>query len=123
MDDDLRFECEGRMISRRCFAVALGVFFIMSTSGHEIIAQSVRNAPMIPGTDVQFLPDGQMTDKKIAVFGDLVGVKFNAVPVASCYRNIELHKGIYKGVAIYKIRMLSEKRLVYSTFVPPCTSG
>ena len=111
------------MSSRLRYAVVVRVFFIMSMWGHGAIAQLVRDAPMIPGTDVQFLPDGRMTDRKIAVYADLAGVKYSAVPASSCYRNIEILKGNYKGVAIYKIRMLSEKRLVYSTFVPPCTSG
>ena len=111
------------MSSRLWYVVVLCVFFIMSMWGHGAIAQLVRDAPMIPGTDVQFLPDGNMTDKKIAIYGDLVGVKYNPVPTSSCYRDIDILKGIYKGVAIYKIRMLNEKRLVYSTFIPPCTSG
>lgn len=111
------------MSSRLRSVVVIYVLSIMSMWGHGAIAQSVRNAPMIPGTDVQFLPDGQMTDKKIAVYGDLVGVSYSPVPASSCHRDIDVSKGIYKGVAIYKIRMLKEKRLVYSTFVPPCNSG
>ncbi len=111
------------MSSRLWYTVVISVFFIMAMWGHGSIAQVVRDAPMIPGTDVQFLPDGQMTDKKITVYADLAGVKYSAVPASSCYRDIALLKGIYKGVTIYKIRMLSQKRLVYSTFVPPCASG
>ena len=111
------------MISHRWYAAVSSVFFIMSLWGHGSMAQPVRDAPMIPGTDVQFLPDGKMTDKKIAIYADLAGVNYSAVPPSSCHRDIDILRGIYRGVTIYKIRMLSEKRLVYSTFVPPCTSG
>ena len=111
------------MSSRLRYAAVSTVFFIMSLWGHGSMAQPARDAPKIPGTDVQFLPDGQMTNKKIAVYADLVGVNYSATPPSSCSRDIEILKGIYKGVTIYKIRMHREKRLVYSTYVPLCPSG
>jgi hypothetical protein len=111
------------MFFRLKYTVVLSIFLIMFMCGHGAIAQMVPGAPMIPGTDVQFLPGVQMTPKRIAVYGDLVNVEYRIIPVPSCYGDTVILQGTYKGVAIYKIRMISEKRLVYSTFVPPCGSG
>ncbi len=123
MDDDPRLRREGNMISRSWHAVLSSAFFVIFMCGHGAIAQMAPGAPMIPGTDVQFLPGGQMTPRQIAIYGDLVSVTYSAGPARSCSNDIVVLQGVYKGVTIYKIRMISEKRLVYSTFVPPCAPG